>query len=183
MLVIYYFFTSLRLDSLSPINFLRSILHQILSPEMLSPSLQLEIEALFSSLSCPREPDINELRSLIFRQWGEQTAKQTFLIVDGLDEVDADVQKVIFRILMDLYREHPKSLKILTSAQPEVDLGSPFRNDPTITTLSMQGNVMQADIDIYLETQGDSCLNEKLHDSPELVSEIKSVLSQKSEGM
>jgi len=148
--VIYYFFTSLRLDSLYPTNFLRSILHQILSPEMLSPSLQLEIEALFSGIHCLREPDIDELQSLIFRQWGKQTVKQTFLIVDGLDEVNADVQKVILRILMDLYRKHPKSLKILTSAQPEVDLGSPFRNDSTITTLYIQGHDTQADIDIYL---------------------------------
>jgi len=182
ILVIYYFFTSLRLDSLSPINFLRSILHQILSPEMLSPSLQREIEELFPSLSYPSEPDINALESLIFRQWGKPAVKQTFLIVDGLDEVNADVQKVILRILMDLYRKHPKSFKIHTSAQPEVDLGSPFRNDSTITTLYIQGHDMQADIDIYLETKGDGFLTDKLQD-PDLVSVVRSVLSSRSEGM
>jgi len=178
--VIYYFFTSLRPDSLSPINFLRSILHQILSPEMLSPSLQLEIEGLFASLF---SPEIDKLESLIFRQWGTNTQKQTFLIVDGLDEVDADIQKVIFRILRDIYQRDLQSLKILTSAQPEVDLGSPFRNDSTIATLYIQGHDMQADIDIYLQTKGDSCLTDKLQHCPELVSEVKSVLSRRCEGM
>ena len=140
---------------MSPVNFLRSILHQILTPAMLSPSLQQEIEALFPPLSDPREPDIDKLQSLVFRQWGGHAAKQIFLIVDGLDELNADAQKVIFRILMDLYQNHPKSLKFLTAAQPEVDLGSPFYNDSTITTIYIQGRDMQADIDIYLKTKGD----------------------------
>jgi len=182
MRVIYYFFTSLRLDSLSPINFLRSILHQILSPEMLSPGLQREIEELFPSLSYPSEPDIAKLESRIFRQWGECTSKETFLIVDGIDEVNADAQKLILRILMDLYRKHPKSLKILTSAQPGVDLGSPFHNDRTITTLLIGRHEVQADIDMYLETKGDSCLD-KLQDYPDLVCEVKRILSLKCEGM
>ena len=178
--MIYYFFTSLWLDSLSPINFLRSILHQILSPDMLSPSLQLEIEDLFSRT---HEPTINKLESLVFRLWEEIAVKHTFLIIDGLDEVDRCSQKVILRILMDLYRKHPKGLKILTSAQLEVDLGSPFRNDKTITTIYLHSHDMQADIEIYLNTQGGSCLTEKLQDSPDLVSEVKNVLSSRSEGM
>ena len=155
MLVVYYFFTSLRVDSMSPINFLESILHQILTPEMLSPSLQQEIEAIFPGLSDPREPDTDKLQSLVFRQWGGHAGKQIFLIVDGLDELSADTQKVIFRILMNLYQNHPKTLKFLTAAQPEVDLGSPFCNASTITTIYIQGHDTQADVDIYLETKGD----------------------------
>lgn len=181
--MIYYFFTGLRPDSLSPINFLRSILHQILSPQMLSPSLQREIEDLFSSLPYSHEPNIDKLELLVFRIWGDITVKQTFLLVDGLDEVNPSVQKVILRILMDLYQKHPKTLKILTSAQPEVDLGSPFRNNLTITTLYLQGHDIQADIDIYLNTKGGSCLTDRLQNSPDLVSEVKSVLSRRSEGM
>ena len=149
---------------------------------MLSPSLQLEIEGLFSR---PHEPTIDKLEILILRLWGEIIVKQTFLIIDGLDEVDAETQRVMLRILRDLYlhRKHPEGLKILTSAQPEVDLGSPFRNDRTITTLYLQGHDMQADIEIYLNTEGGSYLTERLQDSPDLVSKAKSVLSQKSEGM
>jgi len=147
---------------------------------MLSPSLQLEIEDLFSR---PYQPAIDKLELLIFRLWRQIMVKQTFLVIDGLDEVDRCTQKVILRILMDLYQKHPKALKILTSAQPEVDLGSPFLNDRTITTVYLHGHDMQADIEIYLNTKGDSYLAEKMQDSPDLVSEVKSVLSHKSEGM
>ena len=147
---------------------------------MLSPGLQLEIEKLFAN---HREPDIDNLEPLIFRQWGKHAEKQIFLIVDGLDEVDANIKKVVFGILKDLYQRHPPALKILTSAQPEVDLGSPFRNDSTITTLYIQGHDMQADIDIYLNTTGDSCLADTLQDCPELVSEVKGILARRCEGM
>ena len=104
--MIYYFFTSLWLDSLSPINFLRSILHQMLSPNMLSPSLQLEVEDLFSRT---HEPTIDKLMSFVFRLWGAIMVKHTFLIIDGVDELDRFNQKVILRILMDLYQKHPKA--------------------------------------------------------------------------
>ena len=184
LLVVYYFFTGLRSDSLSPITLMRSILHQILSPEILSPTLQRAIENRFSDLTGPCEPDRSELESLIMDQWGKLKVKETFLILDGLDEADARDRKQVLSFLLQLYKLHSTTLKILTSAQPEVDLGSPFRNETTITTLYLQGQDMQTDVDIYLQTQGTTYLTDGLLGCSEaLISEVKQILSCKSEGM
>ena len=182
--VVSYFFTGLWKDSLSPITFMRSILHQTLSPEMLSPALQRRVENLFTGLACAGEPDIFDLESFIIDQWHQLKGNQMFLIIDGLDEANSSDQKLILSFLMQLYKSCPSTLKILTSAQPEVDLGSPFRNIATITTIYLKGHDMQTDVDIYLQTKGSAYLQDRLPDSSEaLISDIKSVLSRKSEGM
>ena len=68
--------------------------------------------------------------------------EQTFLIVDRLDEAHAGDRKQILTFLFQLNKRYPGTLKVLTSAQPEADLGPPFRNDTTIATIYPQGRDM-----------------------------------------
>ena len=81
--VVYYFFDYSTKASLAVPTFLRSILHQVLTVEIL-PAVQVRLESLFSGEMDQWEVD--EVASLFSDLCSAY--KRVFLLLDGLDEVD-----------------------------------------------------------------------------------------------
>jgi hypothetical protein len=94
--IVYYFFDSARQDSLSMIHFLRSVLHQLLRTEDMTPTIQQRLEAIIS-VHGEREPDIDELQPLIVQLCCK--LNQVFSLIDSVDEMEIEERRVVFYFL------------------------------------------------------------------------------------
>lgn len=185
-LVLYYFFTSRWQESLNPKTFLRSLLQQILHPRTLSPSLLHKLSEMFLNPRDPRDPDFSDLEDLVLEELQKVavTRAQTFIVIDGVNETHRSDQEMVMKYLMRLFENFKGSLRLFTSADIEIDLSSPFRQNSAVTTLYLQPRDSQGDIDLYLVTDGAATLKARMPDSSEeLRSHIIQTLSSKAGGM
>jgi hypothetical protein len=116
--VAYYFFDSRWKESLSIITFLRSILHQVLPIDSVSPAILLRLRGMFDSSIESREPDFSELQQLITDICTTLTQTEVFFVIDGLDELDKDARKSVLLFL----RTMQARVKIFGASQPEIDM-------------------------------------------------------------
>lgn len=178
--IIYYFFDLIRKESLSVFTFLRSILHQLIQAETLAPSMLLALETIFIGPNGTREPDIEELESLITELGAVQ--KEIIIIIDGIGEADPHNRKVILRFLKSLQQRI--FVKLFISSQLDVDIMK-FFNNRQVTQINIKPHDLDPDIRVFIENQVEkeytsgflsTCL-------PDMVHHIKQTLALKAKAM
>jgi len=174
--IVYYFFNFSAKASLLVPTFLRSILHQILTVEMLS-AVQVRLESLFSSEIEHWEVDPVEVASLFSDLCGAY--KRVFLLLDGLDEVDPTEARVIRNFLKKF--EGIASVKVFTTSHPEVDMSMVFRK---CRTFKIEAQDVEPDIAAFVESQIEQHSHVELSGcSLTLLESIKQALISGAQGM
>jgi hypothetical protein len=177
--VAYYFFDSRWKESLSIVTFLRSILHQVLQIDTVSPAILLRLREIFDSSIESREPDFRELQQLITDICTTLTQREVFFVVDGLDEVDSDTRKTVMQFLGTMLSR----VKIFAAGQPEVNIAAFSVNCRTINiTIRDVDNDIRTFIQVRLEAEIGWKVVLSAH-NPVLSDAIKEVLAWKAQGM
>jgi len=175
--VVYYFFDFFRKDSLSAVTFLRSLLHQLIHSEILSPDIQRILEAIFDPNGV-REPDIDELEKIIIKVCGK--LDKIFFIIDGIDEAEEHHRRIALRFLKNIEQSR-SGIQIFVASQSEVDIAAVFGN---IHAVHLKSHDLETDIkkfiDFQLETEYSGVLSVY---EPDLISAVKNALILKAEGM
>jgi hypothetical protein len=141
--IVYYFFDYSTKASLAVPTFLRSILHQVLTVEIL-PAVQVRLESLFSGEMDQWEVD--EVASLFSDLCSAY--KRVFLLLDGLDEVDPNDGRVIRNFLKKF--QGIASVKVFITTHPEVDVSMVFRK---CQTFKIEAQDVEPDIAAFVESQ------------------------------
>jgi hypothetical protein len=176
--VAYYFFDSRWKESLSIITFLRSILHQVLPIDTVSPAILPRLREIFDSSIESREPDFSELQQLITDICETQTQTQVF-VIDGLDELDKDARKSVLLFL----RTMQARVKIFAASQPEVNLTAFSVSCKTINiTVRDSENDIRNFIQVRLE-EVMKCNKVLSAQSPHGIEVIKEALALGAQGM
>jgi hypothetical protein len=175
--IFYYFFDFSRKESLTAVTFLRSLLHQLIRNEILSPDIQRLLEAMFGP-NGNREPDTGEMETLIIKLCGKLAS--VFFIIDGLDEMEQNERRVVLRFLKNIGKSR-LGIQFFVAAQPEVDLTAVFGNCHAVR---LQPDDLQTDIKTFIDYQMDNEYHGILSVcEPELAKMIKHVLATKAQGM
>ena len=174
--IVYYFFDYSTKSSLAVPTFLRSILHQVLTVEKLHPAVQHRLESLFFEIELC-EVDAAEVESLFLDLCG--ALKRVFLLVDGLDEVGPNDDRVIRNFLKKL--QGIASIKVFITTHPAVDMSAIFSKCRTLKT-ELQD--VEPDITTFVESQ----IEDRSHDelsgcSPTVLEAIKQALISGAQGM
>ena len=180
-IVAYYFLDSIRKESLSVYTFLRSIIHQLIRLETLTPSLQQTLEKVFIGHNGIREPEAEELESLIIDLCA--TEKRVILIIDGVDEAEQTDRRLIIRFLKSLQKRYP-FVKLFISSQLNMEAIS-FFSDNHVFQIKIKPHDLEKDIRMFIEDRvGKEYTSGSLSIcSPDLIDHIKKTLTTKARGM
>ena len=147
--IAYYFFDSAQKKSLSPCTFLRSILHQVLRPESLNPTLQRRLEAIFIGPNGSREPEIDELETLVFELCN--TLQKVIILVDGINEMEQDDRRLVLRFLKAI-QQSQAVIKLFVTSRPEVDVPI-FFSDGQLTHINIRVHDTRLEIDNFINSR------------------------------
>lgn len=180
-IIAYYFLDSIRKESLSAYTFLRSIIHQLIRLETLTPLLQQNLEKVFIGHNGIREPEAEELESLIFELCA--TKQRVILIIDGVGEAEPADRRLIIRFLKSLQQRHP-FVKLFISSQLNMEAMS-FFSDNEIVQIKIKPHDLDKDIRMFIEDRvGKEYTSGSLSIcSPDLIDLIKETLTMKARGM
>jgi hypothetical protein len=157
-------------------TFLRSILHQVLTVENL-PAVQYHLESLFSGDIEQREVDLVEVASLF--SYLCSTYKSVFLLLDGLDEVEANDGRVIRNFLKKF--QGIASIRVFITTHPEVDISTVFMK---CRTFKIEAQDIEPDIAAFVESQIEQHSHMELSEcSLNLLELIKQTLISDAQGM
>lgn len=179
--IAYYFFDSVRKESLSPCTFLRSILHQLIRIETLNPALQRRIEKVFIGPNGSREPEIDEMETLAIELC--DALKKVIILVDGINEAQQDDQKLTLRFLKSIQQSRAV-IKLFVAIRPEVAVPN-FFSDGQITHINIRANDTQLEIDRFTNSR----VEKEAKDGsltvcePAMIEDIKKTLKSKARGM
>lgn len=178
----YYFFDSAQKESLSPCTFLRSILHQILRTESLSPALQRRLEAIFVWPSGSSEPEIDELETLIIGLC--DTLQNVILLVDGIDEAEQEDQRLVLHFLKKAIQKSQAVIKLFISSRPEVDVPIFFSDNGQLTHINIRAQDTQIEIDNVIKSRVEKVAKEGslVVCEPATIDKIKKALRIKASG-
>ena len=177
--IAYYFFDFRRKESLSTLTFLRSILHQLLRIDNITPQIQRRIEAIFIGATGTREPDVSELQELITDTCASSIQRELLLVVDGIDEANGDILRSVLRFFGHM--QSRSRVKIFASGQPEVLLANFPAHWETICITAQE---LEKDIRTFIDVKAERELKAILSPyGPELTDTVKEVLSWKAQGM
>jgi len=174
--VSYYFFDSSKKESLSAITFLRSIMHQLIWSENLSPNIQRRLEAIFG-LNGKREPDVDELETLIFELY--KKLDKVFLIIDGIDEVEQDDRRIVLRFFKHT-EQNQSGIKLFVAGQPEVDMTTVFGSCQAV---HLRPHDLETDIRTFIDFQLEKISGILSICESDLITTIKRTLALKAQGM
>jgi hypothetical protein len=175
--IAYYFFDFSRKESLSAVTFLRSMLHQLIRNETLSPDIQRLLETTFG-LHGNREPDTGDLEMLITKLCSK--LGNVIFIIDGIDEAEQNDRRLVLRFLKNIEQSR-LNIQFFVAGQPEVDMTAVFGNCHTVR---LRPHDLQIDINTFIDYQV-----EKEHSGvlsvcePDMIETIKQVLAAKAQGM
>lgn len=179
--IAYYFFDSARKESLLPCTFLRSILHQILRIESLNSTLQRRLEAIFIGPNGSREPEIDELETLVLELCNRM--QKVIILVDGISEVEQDDRKLVLRFLKAI-QQSQAVIKLFVTSRPEVDV-SIFSSNGQVTHISIRVHDNRLEIEGFINTR----VEKEAKDGslavcgPVVIDKIKNTLKMKARGM
>lgn len=179
--VAYYFFDSAQKESLSACTFLRSILHQVLRTESLNPTLQRRLEAIFIGPNGSREPEIDELETLVFELCN--TMQKVIILVDGINEAEQDDRRLVLRFLKAI-QESQAVIKLFIASRPEVDVPIFFSNSQ-LTHIDIRAHDTRLEIEDFINSR----VEKEAKDGslvvcgPAVIDKIKNVLKRKAKGM
>lgn len=179
--IAYYFFESAQKESLSPCTFLRSILHQVLRKESLYSILQRRFERIFIGLNGDREPEIDELESLVLDICNK--FQKVIILVDGINEAEPDDQRLILHFFKTL-EQSQAIIKLFVTSRPEMNVPTYFTDDQ-FTHINIRAHEIQPEINNFI----DSSVEKESKDGPlivcgsDMIDEIKKTLKMKARGM
>ena len=175
--IIYYFFDYTAKESLRMSTFLRCILHQVIRPEKLDPSILLRLESLFLGQMDQTVLNITELEDIFVQFY--RSFKIGLLLIDGLDEVDINDQRYIRKFLITM--QHISGARICITTHPEVDVSKVLRD---IEILRIEPEDLKADIETFIDVKFKEHSQDELRIcSPDHLSKIKQVLLSLTDGM
>lgn len=179
--VAYYFFDPAQKESLSSCTFLRSILHQVLGIESLNPKLQRSLEAIFIGPNGSREPDFEELETMVIKLCN--TLLKVIIFVDGVNEAEQDDRKLVLRFLKTI-QQSQAVIKLFITSRPEVDVPF-FFSDSQLTHINIRVHDTRSEIDNFINSRVE---DEAKYGSlevcgPVVIDEIKTALKTKARGM
>ena len=179
--IAYYFFDSAYKESLSPSTFLRSILHQILRIESINPALQRRLEAIFTGPNGSREPEIDELETMVFELCN--TLQKLVLLVDGINEAEQDDRKLVLRFLKGI-QQSQAVIKLFVASRPEVDVPI-FFSDGQLTHINIRVHDTRLEIDHFINSrvEKEAIDGSLIVCGPAVVDQIKKALRMKVRGM
>lgn len=178
--IAYYFFDPSRKESLSPSTFLRSILHQVLRTESLNPALQRGLEAIFIGPNGSREPEIDELETLIIKLCN--TLRKAVILIDGINETTHDDRKLVLHFLKAI-QQSQAVIKLFISSRPEVDVPIVF-TDAQLTHITIRAQDTQLEIDNFINSRVEEAKEGSLIVCKlDVIDEIKKSLQMKARGM
>ena len=176
----YYYFTSVFKESLSVTTFLRSVIFQIIRAETLIFGLQSRVERIFTSHTGHRDPEIEELETLLIDVCAEVSG--VVLLIDGVNEADQLDQKAVLDVLKKVIKL-TMPLKIFITSQPEVNFRGVF-NETEILQINLKPQDTQRELEIYINLRVDyEKPNQLALCSMRVIDDIKAVLKTKAEGM
>lgn len=179
--IAYYFFDSVQKESLSHCTFLRSILHQVLCTELLNPTLQRRLEVIFVGPNGSREPEIDELETLVIELCN--TLQKVTIFVDGINEMEQDDQKLVLRFLRTI-QESQTVIKLFITSRPEIDVSNIFSDDQ-LMHISIRAHDTQLEINEFINSRVENEAKEGFLDvcGPAVINDIKKALKMKARGM
>ena len=177
--IAYYFFDFRRKESLSTLTFLRSILHQLLRIDNITPQIQRRIEAIFIGSTGTREPEVAELQELATNICASSIQEELLFVVDGIDEANREILRGVLGFLGHI--QSCSRVKIFAAGQPEVVLASFLARCVTIHITAQE---MEKDIRTFIDVKAERELGGILSPyGPDLINTVKDVLSWKAQGM
>lgn len=175
--IIYYFFDYSNKTTLHTSTFLRCILHQVIRPEILLPDLQRRLESIFTAQIDQAEPDTSELIELFVLFY--RKFKNAFVLIDGLDQADKDVQRNVKFFLKKVQKLD--YARILVASHADVDMLKVLGRSPT---LQIKAEDLTGDIEIFVQGKVDDHKQEELSEwSPSLINKVKLTLISGAEEM
>lgn len=179
--IAYYFFDFTQKESLSACTFARSILHQVLCIESLTPDLQQRLERIFIGSNGTREPDIDDLETLIVELCDKQ--QKVAIIVDGISEVEQEDRRLVLRFFQAIQKSQA-IIKLFVSGRPEVDVPR-FFSEAQLTQIRIQVRDTRSEIDSFVESRVEQeAINGPLVVcGPAVIDKIKIALKTKARGM
>ena len=179
--IAYYFFDSTQKESLLPRNFLRSMLHQVLRIDSLNSTLQQRLKAIFIGPNGSREPEIDELEKLVLEL--SNTVQKVIIIVDGINEVEQDDQKLVLRFLKTI-QQSQAVVKLFVASRPEVDIPVVSSNGQ-LTHISIRAHDNQLEIDDFIELRVEKEAKDGslIVCKPAVIDKVKNVLKKRANGM
>jgi len=178
--IAYYFFDSVQKESLSPRTFLRSILHQVLRPESLNPTLQRRLEAIYIGPNGSREPDVDELETLLFELCNTQ--QKVIISVDGINEAEQGDRRLVLRFLKAI-KQSQAVIKLFVASRPEVNVPI-FFSDGQLTHINIRAHDTRLEIENFINSRVEKAKDDSLRVcGPVVIDKIKHVLKMKARGM
>lgn len=179
--IAYFFFDSAQKESLSPYTFLRSLLHQVLRTDSLNPTLQRRLEAIFIGPNGSREPEIDELETLIFELCN--TMPKVIFLVDGINEVEHNDRRLVLRFLKAI-QQSQAVIKLFVTCRPEVDVPI-FPKDGQLTHIKIRAHDNRFEIEGFINSRVEKEAKEGslVVCGPAVIEKIKNVLKMRANGM
>ena len=156
-------------------------MHQVLDIESLNPMLQRRLEAIFIGPKSRREPEIDELKGLIFELCN--SFENLFIIVDGISEVEQDDRKLILGFLKTV-QQSQTIIKLYITSRPEVDVPVSF-NNRRFTRINIRARDTQSEINNFVDLRVDeAAINDSLTVcGSDMINKIKKALKEEANGM
>lgn len=179
--IAYYFFDPAQKESLLHHAFLRSILHQVLRTESLYPALQRRLKETFIGPRGSREPEIDELESLVIDSCN--TLRKVIILVDGINEAEENDRKLALRFFKAI-QASKAVIKLFVTSRPDVDVPNFFRHGQ-LTHINIRAYDTRLEINKYIN----SSVEIEAKDGslvvcgPAVIDEIKRALRIKANGM
>lgn len=174
--VVYYFFDYSEKRSLKASTFVRSILHQIITSDLLTPDIQLRLESLFPN-NTDLEPDIRLLQEM-FLEFCEKF-RSIYLLVDGLDEADEVCQTQVKLFAEEIQKIH--AVRILATTHAALDVSKILSK---VVALHVKSDDLKHDIEIFVTSKIEIYSQTELAGCPPTVLDlIRLKLLSDSEGM
>lgn len=178
--IAYYFFDSAQKDSLSARTFLRSILHQVIRPVSLNPNLQRRLEAIFIGPNGSREPDIDELETLLFDFCNIQ--QKVIILVDGINEAEQGDRKLVLHFLKAIQKSQAV-IKLFVASRSEVDVPILF-SDSQLSHINIRAHDTRLEIENFINSRVEKAKDGSLRVcGPAVIDKIKHALKMKARGM
>ena len=175
--IIYYFFDYTAKESLRMSTFLRCILHQVIRPEKLDPSILLRLESLFLGQMDQTVLNITELKDIFVKFY--RSFKIGLLLIDGLDEVDVNDQRCVKEFLMTI--QYMSCAKLFITTHPELDVSKVLRNTEI---LRIDPKYLKTDIETFIDVKFKEHSQGELRIcQPDHLSKIKEFLLSCADGM
>ena len=172
----YYYFSFTDSEKQKPINFLRSIIAQLMRGGSQIPT---EVQNLYNSYSAGAAPSDAlklALKSLL------KTPVESYILIDALDECPSNqgAREELCKLLVEI-SSWSLGLHMLATSRREMDIEENLAAIMPLVAVPIQNSVVNADIWLYVRSQ--IATEVKLSRWAEKIPEIEKTLVEKADGM